>query len=365
MGGGIIGICASYFLSKKNVEVTLIEKGEIGKEASTANVGTLAVQNKDIKAIPLAREGIKTWGELQEELKENLEFHQSGGLRVTEDKPQLRLLHKAISVQKKSGLDIKFLARRELHDFAPYLGPSVVGASFCAEDSRINPFQCFAALTKAAQKNGVKIYTHERVISIKIIQKDKYLIQTTKGQYQTSCLVNCTGVWSKNIFKMINLDFPITLSPQQSMATERIPPLFPHIINHIKGKLSLKQVDSGNILIGGGWEGFGDLIRDIRNISYESLKGNIQYACQIIPKLKSLNLIRCWIGSEGRSPDRLPLLGNLKHLPGFYTASCAKGGFTLGPALAKITTDLIIKGKSSLFLPHYDVNRYISSSKRQ
>jgi len=361
IGGGIIGLYASYYLSKQDVEVTLIEKGEIGREASTANVGTLAIQNKDIKAIPLAREGLRIWAELQGELEEELEFHQAGGLRVAEDKQQLDLLRQAIRTHKKAGLELEFLSRKELYDFAPYLGPSVVGASFCSVDSRINPFRCFAELTRVVQRNGVKIHLHEMVTSIKVIQKDKYSIQTTKGQYETSSLLNCTGVWSKNIFRMINLDFPITLSPQQAMATEQIPPLFPHIISHIKGKLTLKQVDSGNILIGGGWEGYGDLERNIRNISYESMKGNIQYACRIIPALKSLNLIRCWIGSEGRTPDRLPLLGNLKRLPGFYTACCAKGGFTLGPALAKIITELMMTGKSSYPLSGFDVNRFIKS----
>ena len=143
------------------------------------------------------------------------------------------------------------------------------------------------------------------------------------------------------------------------MATEQVPPLFSHIISHIKGKLTLKQVDSGNVLIGGGWEGFGDLDKNIKNISYESMKGNIQYACRIIPRLNTLNLIRCWIGSEGRTPDRLPLLGHLNQFPGFYTASCAKGGFTLGPFMAKISSELILKGKPSYSISAFDVNRFI------
>ena len=360
IGGGIIGICASYYLSKQDVGVTLIEKGEIGRQASGATPGTLAIQNKEIKAIPLAREGIRTWAELQVELEEDLEFHQEGGLRVAEDSQQFDLLSQAVNTQKKAGLELELLSRRELRDIAPYLGRGVVRASFCQEDSRINSLLCSTALTRAAQRNGVNIHLHEMVTSIKIIQKDKYSIQTTKGQYQTSCLLNCTGVWSKNVFRMIDLDFPITLSPQQAMVTEQTPPLFPHVISHITGKLTLKQVDSGNILIGGGWEGFGDLDRNIQNISYESMKGNIHYACRIIPALKTLNLIRCWIGSEGRTPDRLPLLGNFKHLPGFYTACCAKGGFTLGPALAKIITELIMMGKSSYPISEFDVNRFVS-----
>ncbi len=360
IGGGVIGTCTAYYFSKQNIDVTLIERGEVGCEASTANAGTLAIQNKDRKTISLAREGVKEWNELQVELDEELEFHQPGGLRIAENRQQFDSLRQAVKIQREKGLELELLSQRELIEIAPYLGQTVTGASFCYEDSRINPLRCVAALKKAIVSKGVKLHLYEKVISIQIVQNDKYLIQTTKGQYQTSYLINCAGVWSKNIFRMVNLNFPITLSPQQAMVTERIPTLFPHIISHIKGKLTLKQVESGNILIGGGWEGFGDLDSNSRNISYESMKGNIQIACRVIPSLESINLIRCWIGAEGRTPDRLPLLGKLKHLPGFYTACCAKGGFTLGPALAKIITKLILTGKSHFLLSDFDINRFVA-----
>jgi glycine/D-amino acid oxidase-like deaminating enzyme len=359
IGGGIIGSSAAYFISKQNAKVILLEKSEIGREASGANAGTLSIQNKEINVIPLAREGVKIWAELQEELEENLEFNQVGGIRVAENEQQFELLSQAVHFQKKAGLEDELLSQKELRDLAPYLGPSVIGASFCKEDSRCNPLVSSMALAKAAQRNGAKIHIHEAVTAIKMINKDSYSVQTSKEQYKTACVLNCAGVWSKDIFRMIDLDFPITLSPQQAMVTEQVQFLFSHIISHIKGKLTLKQVDSGNVLIGGGWEGFGDLDKNIKSISYESMNANLQYACRIIPGLKTLNLIRCWIGSEGRTPDRLPLLGQLHHLPGFYTASCAKGGFTLGPVMAKISSELILKGKTSYSISAFDVNRFV------
>jgi len=360
IGGGIIGSSAAYFLSKQNANVILVERSEIGREASGATAGTLSIQNKKIDSIPLAQKGVKIWAELQEELEENLEFHQVGGIRVAENEQQFELLRQAVPFQKKKGLEVELLSKKELQNLAPYLGPSVIGATFCKEDSRCNPLVSSIALAKAAQRKGAKIHIQEAVTSIKKINKDSYSVQTSKEQYKTACVLNCAGVWSKDIFRMIDLDFPITLSPQQVMVTEQVPPLFSHIISYIKGKLTLKQVDSGNVLIGGGWEGFGDIDNNIKNLSYESMKGNLQLACRIIPGLNTLNLIRCWIGSEGRTPDRLPLLGQLNHLQGFYTASCAKGGFTLGPVLAKISSELILKGKTSYSISAFDVNRFVT-----
>jgi glycine/D-amino acid oxidase-like deaminating enzyme len=359
IGGGIIGTSAAFFLSKKKVDLILIEKSDIGREASGATAGTLSIQNKELSLIPLAREGVKTWASLQEELKESLEFHQTGGLRVAEDSQQLELLSQSIEKQKKAGLDVELISQKDLSDHAAYLSSAIVGASYCKEDSKCNPLKASLALAQAAQANGARINIHETVTGIQSINKDSFTVLTSKEQYLASCILNCAGVWSKYIFRMIELDMPICLSPQQMMVTEVVPRIIGHVITHIKGKITLKQVDRGNILIGGGWEGHGDLDKNIKLISYESLLGNAQIACRIVPALKKLNLIRCWIGSEGRTPDQLPLIGNLNHLPHFYTACCAKGGFTLGPFIAKIVAELIIKGKTDYPISAFNVNRFI------
>ena len=158
---------------------------------------------------------------------------------------------------------------------------------------------------------------------------------------------------------MMDVEVPITLDPQQCMITEQVPPIFPYIITHIQGNLTLKQLDDGNVLIGGGWKGIGDVSRHIKKVRCDSLIGNAQYACRGIPALADLAVMRCWTGLEGRSPDFLPLLGSLKHLPAFYAAACVKGGFTMGPVLGRLISELILSGKTSFPIKEFDINRVL------
>jgi glycine/D-amino acid oxidase-like deaminating enzyme len=360
IGGGVIGCSTAFFLSQKNVDIVLIEKSDVGREASGATAGTLSIQNKELDLIPLAREGVKIWSSFKEILPLDIEFHQMGGLRVAEDDRQLELLRRSIEEQKRAGLELELMIHRDLVAFAPYLSPAISAASFCREDAKCNPLLATPALSRAAQALGARIYTHEAVTRIKIINKDSFIVETTKEQYAVSCIANCAGVWSKHIFRMIGLDIPIRLSPQQMMVTEPVSKIVDHVITHIKGKITLKQVDSGNILIGGGWEGYGDLDENKKYLCYESLLGNAQIACRIVPAMKGLNLIRCWIGSEGRTPDLLPILGNLTHFPQFYTACCAKGGFTIGPFMAKVVAELIVEGKTDYPVSKFNAGRFIS-----
>ncbi len=45
IGGGIIGLTSAYYLAKAGLRVELIEKGELGKEASWAGAGILPTGN--------------------------------------------------------------------------------------------------------------------------------------------------------------------------------------------------------------------------------------------------------------------------------------------------------------------------------
>jgi sarcosine oxidase subunit beta len=313
----------------------------------------MALQNKELEVIPLAQESLKTWAELQAELKEDLGFRQYGGLRVAENNQQLQLLLRSVSAQKKKGLEVELLSSAELKSLAPYLGPSVVAASFCEKDARGNPLLSSSALAKAARTKGAKIHVNENVESIEITNSDRFLVQTSTGRYASSCILNSAGVWSRDIFKMIGLDFSVTLHPQQVMVTEQVPIMFPHMITHLEDNLTLKQMDSGNVIIGGGWEAMGD-----KTVRYDSMVGNLRDACRVAPSLSNFNLIRCWGGLEGRSLDLLPVLGNLTHLPGFYFACGAKGGFTLGPIMGKLVSELIVSGKTSFPIEPFDANRF-------
>jgi glycine/D-amino acid oxidase-like deaminating enzyme len=160
---------------------------------------------------------------------------------------------------------------------------------------------------------------------------------------------------------MVGLNIPIRLAPMQCIITEQVPFLFSHVITHIEGNLTMKQRDGGNIHIGGGWKALGDVQTRTKRVLFQSLQGNSSCACRVIPALKGINMIRCWAGLEGRSPDLLPLLGNSKQIPGFFSATCARGGFSLGPILGKLVTELILKEEPSFPIKEFDINRVVNN----
>ena len=61
IGAGVMGLSASWELSKRGVRVLCIDRSRPGVEASGSTAGTLAIQNKHLGAIPLAIEAVHRW----------------------------------------------------------------------------------------------------------------------------------------------------------------------------------------------------------------------------------------------------------------------------------------------------------------
>ncbi len=58
IGGGVIGVCAAYYLTEQGRSVTLVEKSDICAGSSYGNAGLVASEH----AIPLAAPGVISQG---------------------------------------------------------------------------------------------------------------------------------------------------------------------------------------------------------------------------------------------------------------------------------------------------------------
>ena len=89
-GGGVIGCCTAYFLGKKGVKVTVVEKTEIACAASGKAGGFLALDWCDGSAVGgLARASYALHGQLADELNgETYGYRHLDSLSVTVEEPR-------------------------------------------------------------------------------------------------------------------------------------------------------------------------------------------------------------------------------------------------------------------------------------
>jgi glycine/D-amino acid oxidase-like deaminating enzyme len=155
--------------------------------------------------------------------------------------------------------------------------------------------------------------------------------------------VNSTGPYGARIGAMVGLDIPMQGTVQQVIVTEPAPPLVDHLVAFAFKHLSLKQQDSGGLLIGGGWFGsFNSADGRTRNLR-RNIEANLWVAARALPALRGLSVIRAWTGLAPIT-DRAPILGEAPGLPGFFNALTGIG-FTLGPIMGRLTADAVLRGE--------------------
>jgi sarcosine oxidase subunit beta len=382
IGGGLIGCASAYYLSKSGASVALIEAGQINQGASGQNAGSLHFQLEQrffnskehgagilAEQIVLAQIAIEQWRGLEEELNCDLELLLDGGFMVAETADDIKRLEEKSKIENSQGLNVHLLGHEEIHKLAPYLGPSVEAALFCPDEGHCNPRLLTPAFAKRAQALDTDILTNTKVKGIHF-QQGKWQIEFTSNQSRdkkklvtTNAILNTAGAWAGEIGMMVDFNLPLQPLGLIMNVTEKVPPFVNHLIQHAGRRLSMKQVDDGNLLIGGGWpaklqQKDGLWLSDKPAlVSTDAIRNNLRVATDIAPFIKDLNLIRSWSGIIAIAPDQLPVLGEIPHAPGFYVAT-GGNGFTYGPTYAHLISELILNGSTSFPLEPYAPNRF-------
>ena len=260
IGAGIAGLCTAYYLARAGRDVAVLERGEPWSDASGANAGTLSLQVKHPGAWQLMRQAIALWAELAEEIGEDIGFQQPGGLRVAASAADRDRLAASVDVQRRQGLAVTLLEGAALRQVAPWLGESVRAAAACPEDALTVPLTAGHALVRAVRASGATIATQSATLAIER-RGARWRLETTAGVLFSRTLVIAAGPWSRDIAAMLGAALPLRIDVNMLSITERAPVFIDKVVTHIRGILSLKQFPNGTCIIGGGWQGRGDIAR--------------------------------------------------------------------------------------------------------
>jgi sarcosine oxidase subunit beta len=366
IGGGIYGLATAYHLAKAGRDVLVVERGFVGMEASTSNAGSVGVQNKTLKMLPLTLKAANRWEKLSEELGVDVGYNRIGGLRVAHTEEDVTKLQSQIAKRQAAGVPLEFISGEALCKEAPYLSDGIKAATYCHLDGLADPFKSVFAYLEAFERLGGAILTHSAVKRI-ITEGKQVIVETPQRRITANKVVNTAGAWAGAISAMMGLGLPITWVVNMVLVTEPKPLSLPHTVTHVQENLSLKE-HHGRIVIGGAWRGDGDPYTGRKQVTLSNLKGHMAWACNTLPALRQFKILRSWVGFQGQSPDRLFVMGELPPYDGkFYILAGGSGGFTLAPALAELMAEWILCGSvtdkenGELF----DVRRYCDRKEKE
>jgi glycine/D-amino acid oxidase-like deaminating enzyme len=366
VGAGIVGSAVALGVARAGADVMVLEKHKaLGREASGTNAGTVSFQVNKMYTwsthpfpVDLCVESQKIWASIEAELGADIDYRRTGGFRIAKTEEEVEFLQKVVRDERNQGLDVAFLSGDEARELEPALSGSVIGASYLAEDGRANAYLTTKAFAEAAMRAGARLLLDCKVDQIEVDGSGPLTLLTKQGPVLCDKVVIAAGVGIPHLAESVGLNVPFRVKTNQACVTEPLPTVLTHVITRAGRALSLRQLQPGNILIGGGWDGIPGEPPGRPRVHVTNLANNVQDACGVLRGLESVNIIRAWAASDIRLKDQLPLLGPLPWDERILVAVGDKVGFTLAPLIGKILSDLILTGKTPLPMERFGVQRF-------
>lgn len=366
IGGGVMGCAIAYNLAKEGLKSVVIEKSDIGGEASGSNGGGVRQSARNLKEMPLAMESIQIYGRLHEELGMDVEYVREGNLRLCTSDEELETMRQSIENQKTTGLELEMLDRKQVLDINPYIGEKVIGASFCPTDGHVNPFLVTYGFFKKAKSLGAQFYTHEEAREIRLQKGKVAAVVTDKNTFETDLVVDAAGIAGRKVANMVGLDFPMRPLFSEALITEPYPALFKQMIGHAKGLFYGRQTVHGPFFWGGfvGTEEF--IYREGKPLFHYIGPATSKMVIDFFPVLKDVHVIRTWSGLIAQMSDGIPVLGFAQEVPGFVFATGFSGhGFGLAPVIGRLISELILDCTTSIPISDFCYGRFSRGSDQE
>ncbi len=331
IGGGIMGSVAAFHLTRAGKKVILLEKKFAGWASSGVNAGGVRRQGRHPAELPLAQESLKDWMELRSLIDTDCEFVQCDHLAVAESEAEMEQLVARISYHAEAGVMLEQLDRPQAHRLCPGFGPQVVGGTLCRGDGQANPRLVSPAFVAKARDMGAMIREGEGVVALERTGGRVEHVRTEHGIYRSEHILNVSGAWGPYIAAMVGDRVDVGYRLPQMMVTEKIRPFLRPVLGFADRQLSFKQVPEGNLVIGGGRPGLGGPQEMRKDLRCEMMAGAARDVVQVFPALRTVQVIRAWVGIEGEPEDKIPVIDrspaceNLIHAFGF-----SGHGFQLG-----------------------------------
>ncbi len=359
IGGGVTGNAIAYNLAKEGLKPVVIEKSDIGGEASGSTGGGVRQSARNLKEMPMAMESIRLYGQLHEELGMDVEYVREGNLRLCTSEEELETMRTSVENQKSVGLDLEMIDRKQVLEINPFVGEKVIGAGYCPTDGHVNPFLVTYAFFKKAKSLGALYHTHEEVTDIRLRKGKVVAVITDKQEVETDLVVNAAGITGRKVANMVGIDLPMRPVFTEALITEPYPPFFKQMIGHAKGLFYGRQTVHGPFLWG-GFVGTETFIHQGGKPLFHFIGPAIsRMVIDYFPILKDFHVIRTWSGLIAQMSDGIPVLGLVDEVPGFVFATGFSGhGFGLAPIIGRLISELIMDCEASIPINDFCYSRF-------
>jgi glycine oxidase len=367
VGGGVIGLTMARALRQRGVrDVVLIERGQLGAEASWAAGGILGPQIESDRADDFfklacaSRDLYPAFANaLNEESGTDVELDATGTLYLAFTEEEVSEIRQRFAWQTKAGLEVGLLSAAEALSLEPSVSPAVRGALLFPNDVQVENRKLVEALAMANERLGGRVVTDCEVRAVRVEQGKICAVETSLGRVSAPIVVLAAGAWS-SLINSPDASLPaIEMEPVrgQMLCFAARPPIARHVLYSSRGYLVPRR--DGRVLAGSTAERVG-FEKSVTGQGRNAIK---TMALEIAPSVAGLPLLGSWAGFRPRAADGLPVLGPWEGIEGlFYATGHYRNGILLAPVTGELMAKAIVEGVTPPLLKAFWPGRFRSSA---
>ncbi|GAB7550421.1 FAD-binding oxidoreductase [Cupriavidus sp. 8B] len=414
IGGGIAGCCTALSLSREGVRVTLLEKGLIGCEQSSRNWGWCRQQGRDPKELELAKLSLDMWPGLAMILDRDPGFQRSGVTFLTDKEAEVAAWQDWQKLAAEKGIDSVLLSAEQARSavLGGTSGKWIAGLS-TPSDGRAEPSRTAPFVAQAAQRLGAKILEGCAVHTVETTNGRVSAVHTERGTIRCQSVVVAAGAWTSLFLRKLGVRFPQAYVHGSVCSTLPIDanvegcistPYFSFRARQ-DGGLTVAKSGRGTVYVTPSLLRYAyqflptyllrrkkvklrltaQFWRELRQ-EYNYLKRNVspfhderildpspdsglvgeavRDVESMFPGLGKLTLGSAWGGVIDSTPDAVPVISEIRALPGLVVASGFSGhGFGLGPGVGHVVACLVQGRSAPIDMTPFRYDRMIDGSR--
>lgn len=371
VGGGIVGTSVAYHLTRLGWrDVVLLEQGSLSGGTTWHAAGLVGQLRSSSNLTRLIRGSVDLYRRLEAETGQSTGWKQCGSVSVARSAERMIQLRRNASVANAYGIEAHVISREEAARRYPLMRTDdLVGAVWIPGDGKANPADVTQALARGARAGGASLREGVKVTGVRIERGAVAAVDTSAGLIATSILVNCAGMWARELGRMSGVTIPLHACEHMYIVTQPIAGVSPDlpVLRDPDGHIYVKE-EVGGLLMGGfdPWAKPWGTDRIPEGFSFQTLKEDwekfeilMTNAVQRLPDLETAEVRTFLNGPESFTPDNYFILGEAPEVRRYYVAAgFCSGGIAAAGGAGRALAEWIVDDRPPMDLWQADIRRF-------
>ncbi|MEO0633831.1 MAG: FAD-dependent oxidoreductase [Pseudomonadota bacterium] len=336
IGGGVVGCSVAYHLTKLGwQDVVLLERKALTSGTTWHAAGLIAQLRATANMTKLAKYSQELYGDLEAETGVATGFKRVGSITAAMTAERLEELHRQAAMARAFGVEVEEISPSEVKARYEHINiDGVTGGVYLPLDGQGDPANIAHALAKGARQQGATIAERTAVTAIaktrrRVTGVDWQAEDGSTGHITCDHIVNCGGMWGREVGKMAGINVPLQACEHFYIVTEAISGLTQLPVLRVPDECAYYKEDAGKMLLGAfepdakPWAVNGipkDFEFDQLPEDFDHFEPILEMAVNRMPMLAEAGIHTFFNGPESFTPDDAYHLGLAPEMDNVWVA---------------------------------------------